>query len=248
MAQPGRWLTQAWRWFLDGVGYASRRVWVLGAARAAMAPTEHSHKLAPAHPWGDVPLRRVTSVTAGRGDAFRQRSGTTCGSSTLAMFRVLTDPPYAEQLLGSSGGELAAQWAALERALHERTNRGGRWPWPKALGTPPWGLRDALDELGRDRGLRFTIVRVDGRSPQQVSSAVDRAAGALACGIPVPLYVGDAVLPRHVVLVTAAGPGWVQVYDPAIGQARRVRRQALTQSQAAISDWDVLWAALLPVG
>ncbi len=220
---------------------------MLGAP-AAVARAEHSQKPVPAHPWGDLPLRRVTSVTAGRGDAFCQRSGTTCGSSTLAMFRVLTDPPYAEQLLVPEGGALAARWAALECALHDRTNRGGRWPWPKALGTPPWGLRDALDELGRGRGLRFTVVRVDGRSPQQVCSAVDRVASALACGVPVPLYVGDGVLPRHVVLVTAAGPGWVQVYDPAIGQARRVRRAALAQGQARISGWDVLWAALLPVG
>ncbi len=167
------------------------------------------------------------------------------------MFRVLTDPDFAALLLapGAERADLATRWARLERSLHASTNAlrvrsGARMPWPASLGTPPWGLRAALDELGVGR--RFTVLRVDGRSPSQVEAALDRVAAALAQGVPVPLYVGNATLPRHVVLATEAGPGWVQVYDPASGQPRRLRRDAVVRASAGVSGWDQLWAAVVP--
>ncbi len=196
--------------------------------------------------------RRLDDVLRGRADAFRQQSATTCGSSAIAMFRALTDRPFADQLLDGSVDDVAARWAVLEQAVQASTNRsvrpGGclRLPWPIALGTPPWGLRAALDDLGRGRGIRFRVLRVAGGDPVDVERALGRLRASVARGIPVPLYVGDAVLPRHVVLAVAAGPSWVDLYDPGTGRRHRVERIALSASRARISGWDRLWAVVVP--
>ena len=143
--------------------------------------------------------RRLDDVLRGRADAFRQQSTTTCGSSTIAMFRVLTDQPFADDLLDGDVDEVSERWAVLERSVQSSTNRALsttagtrlRLPWPIALGTPPWGLRDALDDLGRARGVRFQVLRVDGADPDDVGTALGRVRATVARGIPVPLYVGN---------------------------------------------------------
>lgn len=195
--------------------------------------------------------RRLDEVLRGRGTAFRQASGTTCGSSSLAMFRVLTDRDYADTVLRGTPAEVGERWARLERAVQASTNTmssgsGLRLPWPIALGTPPWGLRDALDDLGRARGVRFEVVRVDGTRADEVDAALARVDAAVARGIPVPLYVGNALTPRHVVLAVATGPGRVDVYDPAHGGRARVEREALRAGRARVSGWDLLWAVVPP--
>lgn len=195
--------------------------------------------------------RRLDAVLRGRGAAFRQASRTTCGSSTVAMFRVLTDRGYADSLLQGPPGEIAQRWARLEKAVQASTNSlssgsGLRLPWPTALGTPTWGLRAALDDLGRSRGLRFTVVRVDGTRADEVDAALARVDAAVARGIPVPVYVGNGLTPRHVVLAVATGPGWVDLYDPGHGRRSRVQREALRTGRARISGWDLLWAVVTP--
>lgn len=198
--------------------------------------------------------RRLDDVLRDRADAFRQQSPTTCGSSTIAMFRVLTDPAFADVLLAGDRDQVAERWALLERAVHSSTNRAVRpgprprlrLPWPIALGTPLWGLRDALDDLGREAGLRFRVLRVDGGDPADVEQALGCVRAAVARGIPVPLYVGNRLLPQHVVLAVAAGPSRVDVYDPASGRRHRVERTALVGGRAGISGWDHLWAAVVP--
>jgi hypothetical protein len=222
------------------------RLWRLGRPRSP-------HPGAP--PVGTAGLARRLDVVLGeRPDAFRQQSATTCGSSTLAMFRVLTDPAFAAALLDGGADDVARRWAVLERSVQTSTNRAlraapgarPRPPWPLALGTPPWGLRDALDDLGRDRGVRFQVLRVDGGDPADVEQAVGCVRATVARGIPVPLYVGNRLLPRHVVLAVAAGPSWVDVYDPGTGRRHRVERAALVQARARISGWDRLWAVVVP--
>ncbi len=199
--------------------------------------------------------RRLDEVVRGRGDAFRQQSPTTCGSSSIAMFRLLTDRAYADALLDGTPQEVAERWAVLERSVQASTNRavrsgagGGRLrlPWPIALGTPPWGLRDALDDLGHARSVRFRVLRVDGTDPTDVEQALGRLRATVARGIPVPLYVGNGLLPRHVVLAVAAGPSWIDLYDPGTGRRHRVERVALCEQRARISGWDRLWAVVVP--
>lgn len=198
--------------------------------------------------------RRLDEVLRGRGDAFCQQSPTTCGSSSIAMFRVLTDRGFADALLDGPRDEVAQRWAVLERSVQASTNRaarsgtggGLRLPWPIALGTPPWGLRDALDDLGRARSVRFRVLRVDGADPVDVEQALGRLRATVAHGIPVPLYVGNGLLPRHVVLAVAAGPSWIDLYDPGTGRRQRVERVALCEQRARISGWDRLWAVIVP--
>ena len=228
------------------VGAVVDVVWRLGRPRGLRA--------GPQPPVTAGLARRLDDVLRERPDAFRQRSATTCGSSTVAMFRVLTDPAFAETVLHGSADEVAGRWAALERSVQARTNRvlpatpraRPQVPWPTALGTPPWGLRDALDDLGRDRGVRFGVLRVSGGDPADVEQALGRVRATVARGIPVPLYVGSRLLPRHVVLAVAAGPSWVDVYDPGTGRRHRVERAALVHARARISGWDRLWAAVVP--
>ncbi|GAB4063411.1 hypothetical protein GCM10028777_06440 [Angustibacter speluncae] len=226
------------------LGGLARRVWGSRPGASAAAPT--------------VPrtvatglARRLDDVLRGRGTAFRQASSTTCGSSSLAMFRVLTDRDYADALLQGEPAEVARRWARLERAVQASTNTassgsGLRLPWPIALGTPPWGLRDALDDLGRARGVRFEVTRVDGTRAGEVDAALARVDAAVARGIPVPVYVGNGLTPRHVVLAVASGPGWVDVYDPGHGGRSRVEREALRSGRARVSGWDLLWAVVGP--
>jgi hypothetical protein len=228
---------------LGGVGRLTRRLWAAGSP----SPTS------PTAPPGSGGLtRRLDEVLRAHPGAFRQQSSTTCGSSSLAMFRVLTDRTFAGARLDTAPEGASRRWAALEQSVQLATNRarrasgGLRAPWPRALGTPPWGLRDALDDLGRDRGVRFALVRVDGSRAEQVDAALDRVAAAVTRGVPVPLYVGDRVLPRHVVLAVAAGPTAIELYDPAHGGRRRVQRTDLRAARAGVSGWDLLWGAVVP--
>jgi len=229
------------------LGAVTAALWRLGRPRAVPSPA------APAGVSAGL-ARRLDDVLRGRGDAFRQQSPTTCGSSTIAMFRVLTDRPFADALLDGASGEVAQRWAVLERSVQSSTNRavrpgavgGLRLPWPTALGTPPWGLCDALDDLGRDRSMRFRVLRVDGGDPADVEQALGRLRATVARGIPVPLYVGNGLLPRHVVLAVAAGPSWVDLYDPGTGRKHRVERAALCEGRARISGWDRLWVVVVP--
>lgn len=229
----------------DLLGGLARRAW--GSRTTAPAPTGASVRTLTAGL-----SRRLDEVLRGREGAFRQQSSTTCGSSSLAMFRVLTDRAFADTVLQGDAAEVAGRWARLETGIQRATNRassptsGLRLPWPIALGTPPWGLADALDDLGRARGVRFEVVRLDGTRVDEVDATLARVGAAVSRGIPVPLYVGDRLTPRHVVLAVAAGPGWVDVYDPGHGRRSRVQRDALRTGRARVSGWDLLWAAVVP--
>ena len=84
-----------------------------------------------------------------------QHGPTTCGSASLTVARMLVDPVFATWVLsGEARGhgflpELTGtdeRVAAAEQLVLRRTNRvvgpGRRpqLPWPRALGTPPWGV------------------------------------------------------------------------------------------------------------
>jgi hypothetical protein len=226
------------------LGGLARRVW-------GSRPTTPAPPPAPPRTVAAGLARRLDEVLRDRGTAFRQASGTTCGSSSLAMFRLLTDREFADSLLQGTPADVARRWARLEQAVLASTNRvssgsGLRLPWPRALGTPPWGLRDALDDLGRARGVRFEVVRVDGTRAGEVDTALRRVDAAVARGVPVPLYVGNGLTPRHVVLAVGTAPGWVDLYDPGHGGRTRVQREALRTGRARVSGWDLLWAVVAP--
>ncbi len=192
-----------------------------------------------------------------------QQSPVTCGSACLTVARMLVDPLFARfidtgepHLPGSPEGANASErFAAYERVVMARTNalslRGGRLnpPWPHRLGTPPWGARAEL-ELGASRlGTRYSVEVLRPDSTRSLRSGYDRLVDVVADGEPGLLYVGNALLPRHVVLILPGdGDRIVDVYDPATGRVRVLRRDEVVQRRIGIAGWDVPWIAVQPTG
>ena len=91
-----------------------------------------------------------------------QQSPVTCGSAALTVARMLADPAFARWVVAgvardggpADGRTEQARFAEQERAVMGRTNAlvgpGSRLqlPWPRALGTPPWGARQRARGLG----------------------------------------------------------------------------------------------------
>lgn len=222
----------------------------------------------------------VRPLTLG-GARARQVDGTTCGSSVLGLLAAAGDPVLALWLvtgtaLGAAPGpsaDAAGRWRALQRVVKARTGRGGLgpFPWPAALGTPPWGAA----RTARYAGVRYTHRVVDGAGGDAV---LDAALDAAARGVPVPLFTGGdlsgglaAAVPRHVVLLAAAdadraAPGATRsedgeaarrgarrcwVYEPSSGTVHRLDAARLSQGardaavRRALGGWPhVVWALL----
>jgi hypothetical protein len=62
----------------------------------------------------------------------------------------------------------------------------------------------------------------------------------------VPVYVGNRLLPRHVVLVVAAAAGTWVVYDPARGGLVTVDAEQHAQDRLPFGRWHRVWCAVLP--
>ena len=195
----------------------------------------------------------------------RQQSPTTCGSASLTVARMLTDPPFA-RWIGSGLGREASEdagpppalevtaserFAAYEQVVVSRTNAlfGGaarvQLPWPRALGTPPWGARNEL-ELGIGApGARYAVRPLRVGSRGILERTFDDLCSRVAVGRLALLYVGSHWLPRHVVLVLpATGESELDVYEPSAGQVVGLRRESFVTRSLALGGWDVPWAAV----
>ena len=80
-------------------------------------------------------------------------------------------------------------------------------------------------------------------------AVLERAYAALRArvrdGRPALLYVGNAWLPRHVVLVMpATREQELDVYEPSIGKVVDLPRAAFVERSLALGGWDVPWAAV----
>lgn len=205
-----------------------------------------------------------------------QQSSTTCGSASLTVARMLADPAFADWIRhgvahaarrhaghddsdddSPDGRSPLQRFAAYEQVVAGRTNglfgAGGRLqpPWPRALGTPPWGARRELELGVADPDADYDVhwLRLASRS------GLERAhAGLLARvrpGRPALLYVGSPTLPRHVVLVlppsaplttSPAGPPALDVYEPSAGRVLDLRREPFVNRRLALAGWNVPWA------
>ncbi|QIK82936.1 hypothetical protein [Sanguibacter sp. HDW7] len=214
-----------------------------------------------------------------RGQPAIQVDGTTCGAAVGAMLAAAGDPVVALALetgtvlagvvdprLGPLVAAAAQGFDALQRYLHAATTRRvvlGLLPWPRRLGTPPWGLaREA-----RCADVRFRHVVVDVADRTRTSELAARIDVCLRAGTPLPLFTGGAsrsgwstALPRHVVLLTGVesaaawtgvapgadggtGPGapgasW-RVYEPSRGRVLTVdaRTWAVPERRDAWGRW-----------
>lgn len=186
----------------------------------------------------------------------RQRSPTTCGSACLLVARMLADAGYAGWLLqGSdertgavSGEPVEERFAAAERTVKDRTNAvvgpvGPQLPWPHRFGTPPWG---AANEMTRVTGRRYRARYLDPDSPASRRAAYDAVDRVVATGGTAPVFVGNAAIPRHVVLAVGRDGDGLRLYEPASGNVVRLARDAWVGGGFRLAGWTVPWAVVVP--
>lgn len=150
-----------------------------------------------------------------------------CGATCAVTARMLVDPAYATRFEGDQQA-FGAEVLATHRRLCSWTAQGSaQVPWPRALGTQPWALaRDLAHTVGR---------------PYRVGSV--RRMATVPRDTPVPLYVGDRWLPRHVVLVVERHSDTWLVHDPASGRLVRV---GLRGAHPPLGGWTRWWVVLTP--
>jgi hypothetical protein len=193
-----------------------------------------------------------------------QPDRTTCGSTCLVVARALGDASYAVWLESGEVAERARdprtpgrRFADEVLATHVRTNRWvdasgrPRWAWPRGLGTTPWALAHELTATGGTTA-PGTSHRVRTVSPRRRGEAYDAVARAVANGHAIPLYVGNRLLPRHVVLVVDVDidvdEPWLAAYDPSSGRRVRLPREAFVRGDLRVAGWSEPWFAVLPTG
>ncbi len=192
-----------------------------------------------------------------------QQSPVTCGAACLTVARMLVNPAFAHWIVtgeGSRGDAPAGatedeRFAAYERVVMSRTNgwvgagRGLNVPWPRSLGTPPWGARRELEFGASRRGTSYELRAVRPLRRRGLREAHARLVDVVADGEPALLYLGNASLPRHVTLVLPGdGDRVLDVYDPATGQVTLLDEDRFAARALGIAGWDVPWIAVQPDG
>jgi hypothetical protein len=176
----------------------------------------------------------------------RQPDQRSCGPSSLVAARMLLDPSYAEAVRAGGADRFGADVLSTHRRATGAVLAGRlQVPWPRALGTPPWAI---ARELSAASAARFPGTRYRWRvTLHDPAAAFERAAAATEAGRPVGLYVGNAWLPRHVVLAVArAGEDALWVYDPARGARVQVTRAAMESRSLTFGRWNRLWFDVSP--
>lgn len=204
-----------------------------------------------------APFRLVPGVPGPR-----QQGPTTCGAACATVARMLVDPPFARWITagegqpvpGADGQSQAERFASWERTVQDRTNgwrspNGGLLlPWPKQLGTPPWGLRHELEHGASRAGTRYRIVVVRGHSRAALRDRYRRLVDLVVEGEPAVLYVGHRLLPRHVTLVVPGDGGGLSVYEPQTGSTGPLGQADFASGRLGLGGWDTPWILIQPTG
>lgn len=193
----------------------------------------------------------------------RQQSPTTCGSACATVARMLVDVPFARWITdgeghpvpGAEGMTPAERFASWERRVQARTNAwvtpagGPSLAWPRVLGTPPWGLTRELENGASRVGTRYRVVSVRGHSEESLRARYRRLLDLVVEGEPAALYVGSAMLPRHVTLVM---PGQrtaeLDVYEPHSGRVFALEEEAFATRSLDLGGWPGPWFLVQPTG
>ena len=163
---------------------------------------------------------------------------------SLALGGLASVPPGATE---------AERVAAVETLVLARTNQligpGGRaqLPWPRRLGTPPWGALAELEEGAALAGARYRIRQCRVGSDRRLRRFHAEIVERVGDGRPALLYIGSATLPRHVTLLTPSesGPG-VDVFDPSNGSSEQLGADAFATRRLRVAGWDVPWCVVWP--
>ncbi len=205
----------------------------------------------------------LVSADPGRQGAATQPHGTTCGSASLVMSRMLNNPAYAMYVMtgydpatGRTDTRSAqARFHEESLTMHERTNR---WRdrdgnlqvrWPLGLGTSPWAVANEMSSRGGS-GVPGTAYEVDWTWNDSRGASWDKMATASRAGHTVPVYVGGTVrdggVPRHVVLVTGHGDGTLTFYEPGESRSVTVSRQEWLDGTFSLGGWSRPKAIIVP--
>lgn len=193
----------------------------------------------------------------------RQQSPTTCGSACATVARMLVDAPFARWIThgeghpvpGAEGSSSVERFASWERTVQARTNAWSTSTgalsvgWPRGLGTPPWGLKFELEHGASRAGTRYRIVSVRAHSEESLRARYRRLLDLVVEGEPAVLYVGNALLPRHVTLVLPSPrAGGLDVYEPHTGRVLALPEQAFVTRTLDLGGWRVPWVLVQPTG
>ena len=180
----------------------------------------------------------------------RQPDARSCGAASLVMARAITDPAYADLLATGlhpmTGhrlpGTMQERFAAEVLAMHRRTTspvdvRGAaQLPWPQRYGTPPWAVARQLS------GSTGTPWQARAITPWGRAGALKDIRTAAATW-PVPVYIGNRWLPRHVVLVLDAD---LRVYEPSSGRVVTITGKDFLDCSLDLAGWSNPWFSVLP--
>lgn len=185
-----------------------------------------------------------------------QQSAVSCGAACLAVARMMRDPSLAGWVIEGREEDSRTpneRFAELERTIMRRTNSvfasPGRlqMPWPRSLGTSPWGAAAELEAHGAEPGLCYRIIPLRGLAPGALGGAFDALLARVRPGAPALLYVGSDALPRHVCLVFAGlHDRTVLLYEPATGSVELPSRDRFIESRLGLGGWDTPWFLVAP--
>ena len=160
--------------------------------------------------------------------ALEQPDGFSCGAATVVAARLLLDRGWRPT-------DPQAEILKAHRSLVSPVGPTGRAqiPWPRALGTPPWAVAHVLADL----------------TGEPVTTYVARHRPEAAYGVllarlarrPAAVYLGNAWLPRHVVLAYRGDPDGVRLFDPARGRLVTVGRDRWRHHQVDVAGWSHPW-------
>jgi hypothetical protein len=189
------------------------------------------------------------------GDQFHQPDQTTCGSSSLVMAKMLNTPAYGDTILGADPPDPAAVKQRFDEAvlaMHDTTSgfidSEGLWqlPWPEQLGTAPWAVARQMGADGGS-GLPGSNYRIHLANPLVPDRTYDAVTAAVDAGQSVPMFIGNNVMARHVVLVTGhTADDGLSIYDPSCGQWVSASRAAYVGSELGVAGWNRPWFSILP--
>ena len=214
--------------------------WVSWTHRVQLVNRHLAAVLRPMPAPGPAPTRPVSGpdpLEVTRRVPLKQPDRTSCASSVIVMVKMLRDPEYAEKVLG--GHDPAERFGAEALATRQRTHGpfdgSGRLqlPWLAYYGTRGPAL---IRELGGGMSRFF----VDPRHPERAYEAL------VAAEAPVVLFIGNGFWTQHAVLVTAATPEHLDIYDPAAGRVLRRSRERFETARLAVARWDQPWLLILP--
>jgi hypothetical protein len=192
------------------------------------------------------------------GDQFLQPDQTTCGSSSLVMAKMINTPDYGSTILQPGNDGAVDPDAVKQRfdqavlAMHVVTggwkDSAGNWqlPWPTQLGTAPWAVARQMAATGGSgvTGTGYQSHLVNPLDPGASYVAITTAVDAGQC---VPLFIGNDLMARHVVLVTGhTDDGGLSIYDPSCGLWVTASRDGYVGNNLDIAGWGQPWFTILP--